>query len=53
MIDRCKKSHQAEKLVSWPYSSVFAATTATHHTNMMYQIGGQEKATNSACRLLQ
>jgi hypothetical protein len=36
MIDRRKKSHRAENLVSWPYSSKFAATTTTHHTAMMY-----------------
>jgi len=51
MIDRREKSHRAENLVSWPYSSEFAATTATHHTAMMYRIGGCEEATDSAWRL--
>jgi hypothetical protein len=32
MIDQREKSHRAENFVSWTYSSVFAATTATHHT---------------------
>jgi hypothetical protein len=50
MIDRREKS-QAENLVSWPYSFKFAATTATHHTSMMYRIGGLEEATDSAWRL--
>jgi hypothetical protein len=36
MINRRKKLHRAENLVSWPYSFEFAATTATHHTAMMY-----------------
>jgi hypothetical protein len=36
MIDRREKSHRAENLISWPYSSEFATTTATHHTTMMY-----------------
>jgi hypothetical protein len=36
MIHRRKKLHQAENLVSWPYSSEFAATTAAHHLTMMY-----------------
>jgi len=51
IIDRREKLHRAENLVSWSYSSEFAATTATHHTSMMYQIGGCEEATNSAWRL--
>ena len=51
MIDRREKSHRAENLVSWPYSSELAATTATHHTAMMYRIGGREEATDSAWRL--
>ncbi len=51
MIDRREKSHRAENLVSWPYSSDFAAATATHHTTMMYRIGGSEEATDSAWRL--
>jgi len=46
MIDRRKKSHRAENLVSWPYSSKFTATTATHHTSMTYRIGGREEATD-------
>jgi len=50
-IDRREKSHRAENLVSWPYSSEFAATTTTHHTAMMYRIGGREEATDSAWRL--
>jgi hypothetical protein len=55
MIDRRKKSHQAENLVSWPYSSEFAATTAMHHTAMtiMYRISGREEATDLAWRLPQ
>jgi hypothetical protein len=52
MIDRREKSHQAENLVSWPYSSEFVATTTTHHTIMMYRIGGHEEATNLVWRLL-
>ena len=51
MIDRREKSHRAENLVAWAYSSVFAATTATHHTAMMYRIGGREEATDSVWRL--
>jgi hypothetical protein len=53
MINRRKKLHQAENLVSWPYSSEFAVTTATHHTTMMYQIGGRNEATDLAWRLPQ
>jgi hypothetical protein len=53
MIDRPKKLHRAENLLSWPYFSKFTATTATHHTTMMYQIGGLEEATDSTWRLLQ
>ncbi len=52
MIDQREKLHRAENLVSWPYSSEFAATTTTHHTAMMYQIGRHEEATNLAWRLL-
>ena len=52
MIDRREKSHQAENLVFWPYSSEFGATTDTHHTAMMYRIGGHEESTDSAWRLL-
>ncbi len=51
MIDRCEKLHRAGNLVSWPYSSKFTATTATHYTTMMYPIGGREEATNLAWRL--
>jgi hypothetical protein len=51
MIDRREKSHRAENLVSCLYSSEFAATTATHHTSMMYLIGGREEATDLAWRL--
>ena len=51
MIDRREKSHRSENLVSWPYSSDFAATTTAHHTTMMYRIGGREEATDSAWRL--
>jgi hypothetical protein len=51
MIDRREKSHRSENLVSWPYSSDFAATTTAHHTTMMYRIGGRKEATNSAWRL--
>ncbi len=51
MIDRREKSHQAENLVSWHYSSEFAATTSTHHTAMTYRIGGGEEVTDSAWRL--
>ena len=51
IIDQRKKLHRAKNLVSWPYSSEFVATTATHHTAMMYQIGGREEATHSAWRL--
>ncbi len=53
MIDRRKKSHRVENLVSWPYSSGFSATTATHHTAMMYRIGGREEAIDLAWRLPQ
>jgi hypothetical protein len=51
MIDQREKLHRAENLVSLPYSSEFAATTATHHTSMMYRIGGRKEATNLAWRL--
>ena len=51
MIDRHEISHRSENLVSWRYSSEFAATTATHHTAMMYRIGGHKEATDSAWRL--
>ena len=51
MLDRRKKLHRAENLVSWPYSSKFAATTATHHTTMMYRIGGRKEATKLVWRL--
>jgi hypothetical protein len=51
MIDRREKSHRAENLVSWPYSSEFSATTATHHATMMYQISRREEATDLAWRL--
>ncbi len=51
MIDRREKLHQAENLVSWPYSSESAATTTTHHTTMMYQIDGRKEATDLAWRL--
>ncbi len=53
MIDRRKKSHRAENLVSWTYSSVFATTTATHQTAMMCQIGRRKEATDLAWRLPQ
>jgi hypothetical protein len=43
--------HQAKNLVSWPYSSEFAATTTTHHTAMMYRISGRKEVTNLAWRL--
>jgi hypothetical protein len=51
MIDRREKLHRAENSVSWPYSSEFAATTTTHHTSMMYQIGRCKEATDLAWRL--
>jgi hypothetical protein len=51
MIAQREKSHQAENLVSRPYSSEFATTTATHHTAMMYQIGGRKEATDLVWRL--
>jgi hypothetical protein len=53
MIDQQKKLHQAENLVSWPYFSEFAATTATRHTTMMYRIGGCKEATDLVWRLRQ
>jgi hypothetical protein len=43
MINRRKKSHRAENLISWPYSTKFAATTAPHHTTMMYQSADAKK----------
>ncbi len=52
MIDRREKSHRAENLVSWPYSSEFSATTTMHHTAMMYRTGGRKEATDLAWRLL-
>jgi hypothetical protein len=51
MIDRREKLHRAENLISWLYSSEFSATTALHHTAMMYQIGRRKEATNLAWRL--
>jgi hypothetical protein len=51
MIDRRKQLHRAENLVSWPYSSEFAATTTTHHTAVTYQMGGHKESTDLACRL--
>jgi hypothetical protein len=40
IVDRCTKSHHVGNLVSWSYSSKFAATTTTkHHAAMMSQIG--------------
>jgi hypothetical protein len=53
MINRCEKSHRAGNFAFWPHSSKFATTTATHHTTMMYQIGGRKEATNLAWRLPQ
>ena len=50
MIDRCEKSHQAENLISWPYSSKFSTTTATHRTAMMYQISRHKESTDLAWR---
>jgi len=48
MIDRCKKSHQAENLSSCSYSAFCAYTANTHHAAMMSRIGGCEEATNLA-----
>ncbi len=53
MINQREKSHRAENLDAWPYSSEFATATVTHHTAMMYRIGGREEATNLAWRLPQ
>jgi hypothetical protein len=51
MIDRCEKSHQAENFSSFSHSTFCTSTAATHHTAMMYQIGGRKEATNLAWRL--
>ncbi len=53
MIDQREKSHRAENLVSWPYSSEFSTTTAMHHIPMMYRTGGYKEATDLAWRLPQ
>ena len=53
MIDRRETLHRAENLVSWPYSSEFPATTATHYTALMYPVGGREDTTDSSWRLPQ
>ena len=47
MINRCKKSLQAENLSSCPYSAFCTYTAATYHSVMMFQIGGREEATDS------
>jgi len=44
MIDRCEKSHRAEKLSTCSYSAFCAYTTATHHAAMMSPIGRREEA---------
>jgi hypothetical protein len=51
MINQREKLHRAENLVSWPYSSEFSATTATHHTAMMYRISRRKEATDLVWRL--
>jgi hypothetical protein len=51
IVNRSAKSHCVENLVHWPYSFGFTATTSTHHSATIYQLGGREEATNSAWRL--
>jgi hypothetical protein len=51
IVDRLTKSHRAENHVYWLYSFNFAATTFTHHSAMIYQLGGRKEATDSAGRL--
>ena len=51
IVDRYMKSDCVGNLVSWLYSLECTATTSTHHTAMMYQIGGREEAANLAWRL--
>jgi hypothetical protein len=46
MIDQCEKSHRAENLSSCSYSAFCAYTAATHHSAMMFRIGGREEATD-------
>jgi hypothetical protein len=51
IVSRFTKSHFVGNLISWPYSSKFAITATTHHSAMMYQIGGHEEATDSVWML--
>jgi hypothetical protein len=51
MIDRCKKSHRAENLVSFSHSAFCTSTAATHHAAVMGRIGGREEVTDWAWRL--
>jgi hypothetical protein len=48
IVDRSTKSHCVDFLVYWPYSFDFGTTTSTHHSAMIYRLGGREEATNSA-----
>jgi hypothetical protein len=51
MIDRCVKSHRVGKMLSWSYSSYFAAAAVTHHSPMMLLPGQHGTTTNLAWRL--
>ncbi len=51
MIDRCEKSHRAENLSFFSHSTFCTSTAATHHTVMMYQIGGRKEVTDLVWRL--
>jgi len=46
MIDRYEISHRAENLSSCSYSAFCAYTANTHHSAMMFRIGGREEATD-------
>jgi len=48
MINRCKKSHQAENLSSCSYSAFCAYTAVMYHSVMMFRIGGRKEETDSA-----
>jgi hypothetical protein len=51
IINRYEKSHQAKNLSSFSHSAFCTSTATTHHTAMMYRIGGREEATNLAWKL--
>jgi hypothetical protein len=51
IIDRCTSSHAVGIVSFCPYSAFFDTTAATHHSPMMYRIGGRGTTTHSALRL--